>query len=179
MKKGRKLMAVLMAVMMLYTLTGCSFSLSSVKESWKLLLGKTDNGTMTTAEMQELKDNKVIRIVDENMAAPEFTLNLGDTYTYQVGAGAEALVVQAQASEGTLTYQWYTSAAETNGGGKPIEGATEATYTPDTSEKGTTYYFCVATVTAGDRIRESTSRVSAVVVQDIADMSVIAPEQLN
>ena len=66
-----------------------------------------------------------------------------------------------------------------NGGGKAIEGATEATYTPDTSEKGTTYYFCVATTTVEDRIRESTSHVTAVVVQDVADMSVIAPEQLN
>ena len=177
MRKGRKLIAALLAVMMVYTLTGCS--LSSVKESWKLLLGKSDKGTMTTAQMQELKDNKVIRIVDENLAAPEFTLNLGDTYTYQVGAGAEALTVQAQAPEGTITYQWYTSAADMNGGAKPIEGATEATYTPDTSEKGTVYYFCVATVTVDERIRESTSHVTAVVVQDVADMSVIAPEELN
>ena len=177
MRKGKKLIAALLAVMMVYTLTGCS--VDSVKESLKLLLGKSDKGRLTTAQMQELKDNKVIRIVDENMAAPEFILNLGDTYTYQVGASAEALEVQAQAAEGTITYQWYSSAADMNGGGKVIEGATESTYIPDTSEKGTNYYFCVATVFSDDRIRESTSRVSAVVVQDVADMSVIAGEQLN
>ena len=170
-------MAVLLTAALVYTLTGCSFS--SVPETWKLLLGKSDNGAMTTAEMQQLKDNKVIRIVDENLAAPEFTMNLGDTYTYQVGAGADALVVEAAAPEGTISYQWYSSTAEMNGGGKVIEGATEATYIPDTSEKGTGYYFCVATVTVDDRIRESTSLVASVVVQDVADMSVIAGEQLN
>ena len=87
MKRGRKLMAVLLTAVLVYTLTGCS--LASVKDSWKLLLGKSENGSMTTAEIQELKDNKVVRIVDENLAAPEFTLNLGDTFTYQVGAGSE------------------------------------------------------------------------------------------
>ena len=177
MKRSRKLMAVLLTVVLVYTLTGCS--LTSVKESWKLLLGKSENGSMTTAQIQELKDNKRIRIVDENLAAPEFALNLGDTFTYQVGAGAEALTVEATAPEGTISYQWYTSTADINGGGKVIEGATEATYTPDTSEKGTSYYFCVATVTVDDRIRETASLVSTVVVQDVADVSVIAGEQLN
>lgn len=170
-------MAVLLTAVLVYTLTGCS--LASVKDSWKLLLGKSENGSMTTAEIQELKDNKVVRIVDENLAAPEFTLNLGDTFTYQVGAGAEALTVEAAAPEGTISYQWYTSTADKNGGGKVIEGATEATYTPDTAEKGTSYYFCVATVTVDDRIREAASLVSTVVVQDVADVSVIAGEQLN
>lgn len=177
MKKNRKIAAVLLAVTLVYTLTGCSFS--SMKESWKLLLGRSENGSMTTAEMQELKDKKVVRQVDESLTAPEFTLNLGDTYTYQVGTSADALVVEATAPEGQITYQWYTSTAESNGGGMAIEGATEATYTPDTSEKGTTFYFCVATTTVDERIRESTSRVSAVVVKDVADVSVISGEELK
>lgn len=177
MKGYRKTAAVLLMAVLLYTLTGCSFS--GLKESWKLLLGKSENGSMTTAEMQELKAQKVIRNVDENLAAPQFTLNLGDTYTYNVGAGAEALMVEATAPEGTITYQWYSSTAEMNGGGKIIEGATEATYTPDTSEKGTGYYFCVATTTVDDRIREATSLVATVVVQDVADVSVIAGEELK
>ena len=177
MRANRKIAAVLLTAVVLNTLTGCSFS--TVKESWKMLLGKTESGALTAAEMQELKDKKVIRNVDESLAAPQFTLNLGDTHTYQVGTGADALTVEATAPEGTITYQWYTNTADFNGGGKAIEGATEATYTPDTSEKGTTYYFCVATVTVGDKIREATSLTSAVTVEDVADMSVIAPEQLN
>lgn len=177
MKKGRKIAAVLLMAVLVYTLTGCSFS--TVKESWKLLLGKSENGSMTTAEIQELKAKKVVRRVDENLAAPEFTLNLGDTYTYQLGAGADALTVEAKASEGNISYQWYSSTADMNGGGKLIEGATEATYIPDTSEKGTSYYFCVATTTVDDRIRESTSLVAAVVVKDVADVSVIAGEELK
>ena len=152
MRGTRKIAAVLLTAVMLNTLTGCS--VSTFKESWQTLLGK-------------------------NLAAPEFTLNLGDTHTYQVGAGADALTVEATAPEGTITYQWYQNTADLNGGGQAIEGATEATYTPDTSEKGTSYYFCVATVTVDDRIREATSLTSAVVVQDVADVSVIAGEQLN
>ncbi len=177
MRGTRKIAAVLLTAVMLNTLTGCS--LSTFKESWQTLLGKSESNTLTAAQMQEMKDKKVIRNVDENLAAPEFTLNLGDTHTYQVGAGAEALTVEATAPEGTITYQWYQNTADLNGGGQAIEGATEATYTPDTSEKGTTYYFCVATVTVDDRIREATSLTSAVVVQDVADVSVIAGEQLN
>lgn len=177
MRGNKKIAAVLVTAFMLNTLTGCSFS--SVKESWKMLLGRGESNTLTAAQMQELKDKKVIRNVDENLAQPQFTLNLGDTHTYQVGAGADALTVEATAPEGTISYQWYSNTADLNGGGQAIEGATEATYTPDTSEKGTTYYYCVATVTVDDRIREATSLTSAVTVQDVADMSVIAPEQLN
>ncbi len=179
MKGIRKIATVLLTVLLVYTLTGCSFTASSFTSAWKELLGKTEQQSMSDKEMQELKDQKVIRTVDESLAAPEFTVNLGDSYTYQVGAGAEALIVEATAAEGTVTYQWYSSTANMNGGGKAIEGATEAVYTPDTSEKGTRYYFCVATTTVDDRIRESTSLVSSVTVEDVADVSVITGEELN
>ena len=152
MRGTRKIAAVLVTAVLLNTLTGCSFS--TFKESWQMLLGKSESNTLTAAQMQEMKDKKVIRNVD-------------------------ALTVEATAPEGTITYQWYQNTADLNGGGQAIEGATEATYTPDTSEKGTTYYFCVATVTVDDRIREATSLTSAVEVQDVADVSVIAGEQLN
>ena len=127
MRGTRKIAAVLLTAVMMNTLTGCS--ISTFKESWQTLLGKSESNTLTAAQMQEMKDKKVIRNVDENLAAPEFTLNLGDTHTYQVGAGADALTVEATAPEGTITYQWYQNTADLNGGGQAIEGV-RATYTP-------------------------------------------------
>lgn len=59
--------------------------------------------------------------------------------------------------EGEITYQWYQSLTNTNGGGTIIEGATESSYTPSTKEEGTVYYYVVATST----IKTSTNRVTS------------------
>ena len=56
-------------------------------------------------------------------------------------AAADALTVEATVSEGTLSYQWYRNNVDSNGGGTAIDGATEATYTPPTTESGTIYYY--------------------------------------
>jgi len=46
---------------------------------------------------------------------------------------------------GTLSYQWYSNATNSNSGGTPISGATAATYNVPTTTAGTTYYYVVVT----------------------------------
>jgi hypothetical protein len=48
---------------------------------------------------------------------------------------------------GTLSYQWYSNAANSNSGGTPIPLATNQTYTPSTSDIGETYYYVAITNT--------------------------------
>lgn len=54
------------------------------------------------------------------------------------------LTVSAAAPEGKLQFQWYANTANSNQGGKPIDGAVEATYTPE-EITGTTYYYVSVT----------------------------------
>ena len=75
---------------------------------------------------------------------------------------ATSLSVEAATTNGTpVTYQWYKTAKNNNQGGTAISGATEKTYTPATSEKGTYYYYC--TVSAGS-LNAVTTRAAQVTV---------------
>ena len=56
MRGTRKIAAVLLTAVMLNTLTGCS--VSTFKESWQTLLGKSESNTLTAAQMQEMKDKR-------------------------------------------------------------------------------------------------------------------------
>lgn len=92
------------------------------------------------------------------VAKPELVTNLSSSVTYKTGDEAAPLTVEVTTSdEGEITYQWYQSLTNTNGGGTIIEGATESSYTPSTKEEGTVYYYVVATST----IKTSTNRVTS------------------
>ena len=69
--------------------------------------------------------------------------------TYKRLDSSENLIVTVNSAHNSkpddiehLTYQWYSAESET-GEGKAIENATSGTYKPDTSNIGTTYYYCV------------------------------------
>ncbi len=86
---------------------------------------------------------------------------------YNQGASATALSVSATAAnDGALSYQWYKN--ETNKsaldaeGAEAIDGATSATYTPSTTEAGTTYYFCKVTEEGNANV--ATTRIATVKV---------------
>ncbi len=86
--------------------------------------------------------------------------------TVDTGAEAEALAVEAGVSgdgAGELSYQWYkmSGSAPDAKADKAIEGATEASYVPDTS--ATASYYCVVTNTF-DRAKtaSATSEVATV-----------------
>ena len=56
------------------------------------------------------------------------------------------LSVSAEVDDGgELFYQWYQTGIPSNQGGTPINHAVYHSYTPDTSQEGITYYYCVVT----------------------------------
>ncbi|KAA9034334.1 T9SS type A sorting domain-containing protein, partial [Ginsengibacter hankyongi] len=72
--------------------------------------------------------------------------------TYCQNGSATALTAAATGT-GTLTYQWYSNASNSNSGGTSLgsaNGAQTAFYTPATTAAGTTYYYVVVTGTCGN-----------------------------
>ncbi len=79
-------------------------------------------------------DSLTTKTPNINMAPQSTRLKKGETCT---------LTVQATSpNNGELSYQWYSTNVNNRGMATPIEGATEASYTPTITE-GTMYY-CVA-----------------------------------
>ena len=56
-------------------------------------------------------------------------------------ATAAPLTVVAEGNDTNYTYQWYQNSTNSTAGATPILGATQASYTPETNQEGTTYYF--------------------------------------
>jgi hypothetical protein len=68
--------------------------------------------------------------------------------TYIQGNTVNPLSVTTTVSDGgVLSYQWYKNSINSNNGGIPISGATNSSFTPPTSDIGTTYYYIVITNT--------------------------------
>lgn len=90
-----------------------------------------------------------IKFAAPNAGAP--TINTQPvSANYEAGGVATALSVEATASSGELSYQWYKNTTEASTtGATSIPSATSATYTPDVASAGTTYYYCVVTDAAG------------------------------
>jgi large repetitive protein len=77
-------------------------------------------------------------------------------------ATSPSLSVSASGT-GTLTYQWYSNATNSNSGGDLITGATNSSYSAPTSAIGTTYYYVVVSGDCGS----VTSSAVSVVVNDV------------
>lgn len=142
--------------MIILTLGCLAFSMTACKAEHVLdkVLEKTDS------QKTEEKDTEKAESTEPKIevAKPEITTNLSGSVTYKKGDTAEPLTVEAASSDGgTITYQWYQSLTNTNGGGTVIEGETESTFTPPTQEEGTMYYYAVAIST----IETSTNRVTS------------------
>lgn len=83
--------------------------------------------------------------------------------------GNAALAINANVlDDGTLSYQWYKNSTGRIKNATPIDGATDSSYTADTSVVGTAYYFCVVTNTNeavnGTKTAKVTSDIVAVEV---------------
>lgn len=154
--RNRKLKAILAAVALgtcIVSFTGCGML--------EML------GIETT---KKEKDEKIEKHEEKKISvAPTISKDLGGEVVWGKGQQAEALVVEANPGEGgTLSYQWYRNNSDSNGGGTPIEGATESKYVPDTSELGETFYYVVvANQTSEDEIPGmATSSTVSVKVQE-------------
>lgn len=123
--------------------------------------GETDKVYTVTVPMQP-------DIANRSLA---WKTNLSDAlYTTKNDENA-ALTVEAQyknrplENEDAITYQWYSNTSATTEGGTAIAGATAATYVPDVSKLGTSYYYAVASCKDLESI---TSKVITVTVTDEA-----------
>lgn len=98
---------------------------------------------------------------------PTITRNLSsDRVKYAVGAEATALIIEADVSEGDLSYQWQKSSD--NDTFTDIIGETEATYLPSTVNAGTTYYRCIITNTLGEYTASETSTSAYILVKELS-----------
>jgi hypothetical protein len=59
---------------------------------------------------------------------------------------------KATASKAGVTYQWYTSATNTNSGGTKLIGKTDATLQLGQQSEGSSYYYCVISSTAANDV---------------------------
>lgn len=86
--------------------------------------------------------------------------------TVTVGNSAKFSVIAK--GEGTLSYQWYSSKTNSNTGGTPITGATNAIYTITagnvTTSLNNTYYYCVVTQTYGSSTKTAISGTAQLTV---------------
>ncbi|MEN8929348.1 MAG: PKD-like domain-containing protein [Flavobacteriales bacterium] len=69
---------------------------------------------------------------------------LSDTYCLGT-LDIDTLVVSASGGLGSYSYQWHSSAINSNSGGTAIPGATSASYLPSLASVGTVYYYCEIT----------------------------------
>jgi hypothetical protein len=84
---------------------------------------------------------------------------------------ATALAITATASDdGVLTYQWYSSGANSNSGGTALTGETATSYTPPTTVAGTVYYYVVVTNTNNSVNVTKTATVTSGTVAIIVDV---------
>lgn len=118
------------------------------------------NSVSTTSLDGILFDEKEI---DTSIAAPTFDQDLGADYNVAIGSPA-TLEVSASAPEGQIRYQWYHTTTKVDGGGTKIEGATEASYSPESSEAGTSYYYVVAYAEVNQKVNLTVSQISGVTV---------------
>ena len=120
------------------TLTGCN----TTEEA------NGQGATVTTAsEVAQMDDPDAVK-ADASLEKPSFTVDLSGSVSARMNEEASPLTVEATViNGGTVTYQWYRNTVNSNGGGTPIEGATEATCVPELTEEGITYYYVVATNT--------------------------------
>ena len=92
---------------------------------------------------------------------------------YEEGQPITALNGETKVGDnGVLTYQWYSSDSIDNFNGTPIDGETNADFTPKVSAAGTYYYYVIATNTkadaTGEKIARTTSNMAVITISKSA-----------
>ena len=167
--KGNKITGMIaVGTMAALLLSGCSFDSSMQRIVSFVIRGENtnDSGESVISSSSEGGVPVNTKKFDSSLQAPSFTQDLSGTINVSSGTPVTLQVIAGVGDGGTVGYQWYSNSTNDNGGGTIIEGATGSSYTPDTSTKGTTYYYVVAINDHGSTINESTSSTEAVAVWD-------------
>ena len=158
----RKIAVFLSALLSVSVLTtGCSFT--------RTVTGVVEDVTGTSGPTETLDSSSMDGIefdseeVDPSITAPVFDTDLGGSVNVLVG-GSASLTVSASAPQGDITYQWYSTNTNTNGGGTLIQGADQPSFSPDTSVPGTVFYYVLASAHVNGKVNMSVSSVAGVTV---------------
>jgi hypothetical protein len=131
------------------------------------------HGNDTASAVSDVVTMIVIAVINAEM--PSITTQPSDA-TVIIDDTVE-LAIEANVSNGTLSYQWYENTVQTNGGGILIPGAVQSSYRPSTNAAGTRYYYCVVTNTDatvnGNAVATVVSRVASVTVSEADTYSII------
>ena len=162
--RGIKSVAAAAAILASTMLAGCSL-VSNVQEMFDTATAAS--GEEVVAEAESV-DGIVVRpeTIDRSIPLPEFTADLTGITNVTLGAPVTLDATATVTDGGTVTYQWYSNSVEKNGGGTLIPGAESATYNPDTSAGGTTFYYCVVSNNHNELLNKITSGIHAVKVWD-------------
>lgn len=101
-----------------------------------------------------------------SLTSPAVTVSPASANTY---VGGSEVTLTATVSEPVhdfaYSYQWYSNNSNSTEGGTAISEATsETTYSPNITDAGTTYYYCVVRVTNGSDTTFATTAVVPVTV---------------
>ena len=115
-----------------------------------------------------------VTVINEPIVIPVITINTQPAANTTVTAGSISGSLSVGASvtpSATLSYQWYSSATNSNTGGASISGATNAGFPiPTGLAAGTYYYYCV--VSAPGAI-SATSNIARVTVEECGGCNAI------
>jgi hypothetical protein len=104
--------------------------------------------------------------ISTNPAAITISSQPESSSTFTYGEVSGSLCLTSTVTGGAaLSYQWYSNTSESNEGGMPVSGATEACFTiPAALAAGTYYYYCTVSATGG--ATPIASRVASVTVSN-------------
>jgi hypothetical protein len=95
---------------------------------------------------------------------PSITTQPLATQTVCQNGTTSALTFTVANASGTTTYQWYSNSANSTTGGTAIAGATAVSFNPGATTVGTTYFYCVSTVSLGGSGCGTVTTVPAAVI---------------
>jgi hypothetical protein len=101
--------------------------------------------------------------------APQFSKQ-PESSSVCINGSAKTLSVAFANGTGTPSYQWFSNTTNSNTGGTEISGAINDSYAPATNVVGTTYYYCVISLTGGG-CSSITSNTATVTVNSLPTIS--------
>jgi len=139
---------------------------AGTKYYYCIVTNTDDEATIDTTT--EVTTNTAAVVVNEAIDAETPAIDTQPAGTTVLVGETADLSVTASVGTGTLSYQWYSNATDSNTGGALISGATNASYSAPTASTGTTYYYCIVTNTdntvPGNTTATATTDTAAVVV---------------
>lgn len=100
-----------------------------------------------------------VKKVNSEIPAPTFNMDITNSHTIAQGSTYNLDGTAVSPNGGEVTYQWYVNNISSNGGGTPVDGATDAVYSVDTSEVGKKYYYVVASNNVNNEFNNATSGI--------------------